>query len=586
MDPTDIQLYQRGARGYAPVWLTLTAGFVISAVVAWWFWREAEHLDRIRFQTTITNLIEQLDSRTARYGEELKRFADFLATQPVLSESMWQECISRPAPPGNLRAFVELAYVTRPNLLSRAEMEALLRAHATPSGRSLLPEIGPSSLSLKYHWRNACTLTPQEAERWIHNPRLANTWWPTMDGRLISSPRRLVPGIDGQPLACVSLMMPMFANDLLELIEHHSLDELWRLRAHRLKGLVIGTIRWQPFHDAASASGAGQVEFEAFASAISAADMSTNNWMGVGGTAESQVLKSGFRPRFKHIESWPFYRTRWQLVFYSTPWFDRQSTRGRAWVALGGGMGLTSLMAGLLAVQVRARRNQEIISSQLKHALEELDAARKQREQLSFDLHDGAIQSLYALQLSLSRAAEQAHAPLGKRLSEIRRNVTAVIGELRAFILRHEAGSGPIGDLASVLTAAVERSRSSTEATLCAQLSDEASQRLTSEQAVHLANLAREALSNALRHAGASRITVSLRDEGDQVAMEIQDDGCGFDRESPPHTGLGLTSMASRAREVGGELRIESRPGDGTRVTVFVPATVPSIPGSKSISQT
>ena len=186
---------------------------------------------------------------------------------------------------------------------------------------------------------------------------------------------------------------------------------------------------------------------------------------------------------------------------------------------------------------------------------------RRERERLSHDLHDGTIQSLYALQLGLSRAGEQARSALpalGTRLAEYRQNLTSVIGELRGFILRHEADAGPASDLAGVLATLVERLRSTSETVLHAELSPEAARRLSGEQAVHLANLAREALSNALRHAHAAHITVTLRDEPVGVTLEIADDGCGFDPAQPPHAGLGLTSMASRAQQAGGALHLES----------------------------
>ena len=566
-------------RAYAPAWWTLAVGLAASLVAAWWFWREAEQLDKTRFETTVTNVIEQLEARTARYAEELKRFADFLGAQSEVTVNIWQECISRPAPPGSLPAFTELAYVANLSLPSREDIEALLKeGRARQSGKPLLPEWGPADLDLRvrHHWRNGCTLTPEDTQVWLQQPQISAWWWSTLDGRLISSPRRLMPDLNGKPIAGVSFFVPIFAEDLLALIEQHSSDELWRLRARRFKGMVLGTIRWQPFRDAVFATSGGQVAFEAFAAAISAAEMTAENWLGVGEGAESQVLAPNFQPRFKHMQSWPFYRARWQLAFYSTELFDKHSTRGRAWFAFGTGMSMTILMASLLAVQVHARRKQEMISNELRAALDQLDTARKQREQLSYDLHDGAIQSLYALQLSLSACVEQTQPVLpilSKRLSDIRRNVTAVIGELRTFILRHEAGCGPTGDLTTVLNALVERSRSYTETTLRAHLSAEASRRLSSEQAVHLANLAREALSNALRHAEARSVTINLRAEPNRIVLEIEDDGRGFDRESPIHSGLGMASMAARAREAGGELRIDSRREQGTRVTVFVPVT-------------
>lgn len=265
--------------------------------------------------------------------------------------------------------------------------------------------------------------------------------------------------------------------------------------------------------------------------------------------------------------------------FWTTPTFDAQSHRRWSWIVAGVGTLLTVLTAGLLAVQVRARLRQESIAGELRAALGELEVARRERERLSHDLHDGTIQSLYALQLGLSRAGEQAlsaQPALGARLTDYRQNLTAVIGELRGYILRHEADESPQGDLAGVLAALVERLRGTTETELHAELSPEAARRLTGEQAVHLANLAREALSNALRHAHARRITVTLRGEPGRVALEIADDGCGFDPTQPPHAGVGLTSMTARAREARGELRIESRVGSGTRVRVLVPQSQPA----------
>jgi len=260
--------------------------------------------------------------------------------------------------------------------------------------------------------------------------------------------------------------------------------------------------------------------------------------------------------------------------FWTTPAFAAQSHRRWPWITAGVGGLVTVLTAGLLAVQVRARLRQESVTAELRTALDELDAARCERERLSHDLHDGTIQSLYALQLGLSRAADQAveAAPtLGTRLVGCRRNLTAIIGELRGYILRHEADEGAQGDLAGVLTALVERLRSTTETELQAEVSAEAARRLSGAQAVHLANLAREALSNALRHAHAGRITVTLRDEPDRVTLEIADDGCGFDPAAPPHTGVGLTSMRKRAAEAGGELRVSSSADKGTQVRVTVP---------------
>jgi signal transduction histidine kinase len=95
-----------------------------------------------------------------------------------------------------------------------------------------------------------------------------------------------------------------------------------------------------------------------------------------------------------------------------------------------------------------------------------------------------------------------------------------------------------------------------------------ASARVTGDEAVQLANIAREALSNALRHGRPERVDMDLRLEKECVVLEIVDDGEGFNPEAGRGSGLGLASMAARAREAGGALVVVSSRGKGTHVVV------------------
>ena len=83
--------------------------------------------------------------------------------------------------------------------------------------------------------------------------------------------------------------------------------------------------------------------------------------------------------------------------------------------------------------------------------------------------------------------------------------------------------------------------------------------------------VAQEALHNALRHSGASEVSVTLSRARGRVVLEVSDDGTGFDPELASG-GLGLASMRERAAGVGGVLRVSSAPGKGTRVRLAVPA--------------
>ena len=542
-----------------------------SLLAARWFWREAEQLDQAKFSAAVTGMVEQLDTQTERYAEQLERLGDLAESRQDISAADWKELVKKLEPMSNLPAFLELAYATNPMMPSRKAVEELERTEHRTTYMERSCRLSPE-LKVAQTWLNGTSLTPDDTQFWLDTKPVHECWLTAVNGRLRSSPRRLIPRNQGQPTTAVTLFAPVFANDFLEL-NTLSPEFSRQLRDYRFKGLVIGTINWKLFLETALPSANDQVTFDAFADAASPAQVSANTWMG-GVSDECRVLAHGFSPRFQTTQKWPFFRSTWQLVFYSTQQFDQNSTRYRAWVALAGGVLLSSVMAGAMAVQLRARLRQEVVSQQLRSTLNELEATRRERERLSLDLHDGTIQSLYALQLGLSRAADQAmeSSPLlGARLADYRRNLTGIIGQLRGYILRHEADDSPKSDLAGLLIALVERMRCTTETELFTEVSQKAASLLPGEQAVHWANLAHEALSNALRHSQARRITMALRHAPGRVILEICDDGRGFDPTAPPRTGIGLQSMKMRAANTGGTFELESLVGIGTRVSVSVP---------------
>jgi signal transduction histidine kinase len=81
--------------------------------------------------------------------------------------------------------------------------------------------------------------------------------------------------------------------------------------------------------------------------------------------------------------------------------------------------------------------------------------------------------------------------------------------------------------------------------------------------------IACEAVTNAACHSGASRVRVSLTQDGQHVHLQVNDQGCGFDPDADG-TGFGLVSMRERARAVGGDVRISSIPGHGSKVEVLL----------------
>jgi signal transduction histidine kinase len=96
------------------------------------------------------------------------------------------------------------------------------------------------------------------------------------------------------------------------------------------------------------------------------------------------------------------------------------------------------------------------------------------------------------------------------------------------------------------------------------QLSERTGQEIT--------RLVQEALTNVRRHAGAGHVSVELGTEGTLAFVEVSDDGRGFDPPSA-ETGIGRQSMGQRARELGGELDVQSAPGEGARIRFSIPTS-------------
>ena len=89
----------------------------------------------------------------------------------------------------------------------------------------------------------------------------------------------------------------------------------------------------------------------------------------------------------------------------------------------------------------------------------------------------------------------------------------------------------------------------------------------------HLYRLGQEALANASKHAQATQVTVAVTNDGTKVGLEVRDDGRGFDPAATYAGHLGLTTMRSRAGDIGAQIKIDSAPERGTLVRVQLPIT-------------
>jgi Signal transduction histidine kinase len=204
-------------------------------------------------------------------------------------------------------------------------------------------------------------------------------------------------------------------------------------------------------------------------------------------------------------------------------------------------------------------------------------AVVEERERISRDLHDGIIQSIYGVALSLEEVpflVGSAPDEAGVRVDRAIDSLNLTIREIRNFILglRSELlhGADVVAGLATLADEFGATGPSDVELDIA--VDPEAATALPVGYRVQLLQMAREALSNAVRHAHASRITLSLRSDGPVLELTVEDDGVGFDATAAPPSGhLGLANLRERATAIGGELTIDTVPGRGTRIRIRVP---------------
>jgi signal transduction histidine kinase len=204
----------------------------------------------------------------------------------------------------------------------------------------------------------------------------------------------------------------------------------------------------------------------------------------------------------------------------------------------------------------------------------------EERERISKDLHDGIIQGLYGIALSLEDLPELMEDDREEAVGRVDRAIDGLnvtIQDIRSFIqgLHSELGLG--GDLADGLASLAHEFRLNSLVDVDVDLDGgrAAASILPVGHRVHLLNIAREALSNASRHGRAPQGRIELATEGEQLVLTITDDGVGFDPRIDPGEGhLGLANLRSRAATMRGTALVDSAPGKGTRIIVRVPVEV------------
>ncbi|MFE3445174.1 GAF domain-containing protein [Nocardia sp. NPDC059180] len=246
------------------------------------------------------------------------------------------------------------------------------------------------------------------------------------------------------------------------------------------------------------------------------------------------------------------------------------------------GVLVTVRPADMAVLDSTGRRMMTAFADQAALAVQLADTQRRMREldvvserdRIARDLHDHVIQRLFAVGLSLQGTVQRARAPEVKsRLADTINDIQSIVQDIRHSIFDlHASSTAETPVLRKRLHALVGEMTAETDLRTSIRLSGPVSV-LSPTMFDHVEAVLREALSNVVRHARASAVSVKLT-IGDDVFLEVIDDGVGLPDIIERHSGL--ANMAARTEEAGGTFGVEPNPSGGTILRWSVP--MPQVP--------
>ncbi len=245
----------------------------------------------------------------------------------------------------------------------------------------------------------------------------------------------------------------------------------------------------------------------------------------------------------------------------------------------------SALLALWMRSIMRESTQRKRLIEQLQKTQENLAAAERQagilqeRQRLAQGIHDTLAQGFTSIVMQLEAAEEALLSgadPVQSHIQQARDTARTSLTEARRLVQALRPVPLDEASLVEALRRVVDRwmqeSRLETEFTVTGE-----PQALHPEVEVTLLRALQEALANVHQHAQAQQVNITLSYMADQVILDVQDDGCGFDPENPPHAtdrvgaGYGLQAMRERVSQLRGEVILESSPESGTTVAVQIP---------------
>lgn len=220
------------------------------------------------------------------------------------------------------------------------------------------------------------------------------------------------------------------------------------------------------------------------------------------------------------------------------------------------------------SLDITARRQAEEAARSLSGRL--IHAQEDERMRLARELHDDLNQSLALLAIDLDMLGQNppgTSSEVGERMRDLSERVKDLSASVRR--LSHELHPAKLEQLG--LAAAVRGLCRELGAAHNIEVGFEAHavpRKVPDEIALCLYRIAQEGLQNVIKHSGSATAKVELTSSGNELCLIVSDRGRGFHSMAAEDGSLGLTSMRERVRLVGGQISVESRKGEGTRITV------------------
>jgi PAS domain S-box-containing protein len=201
-------------------------------------------------------------------------------------------------------------------------------------------------------------------------------------------------------------------------------------------------------------------------------------------------------------------------------------------------------------------------------------AVLEERERFARDLHDGIIQSIYAVGLALDQAKLDIRPPNEAAKTQIEvslKSLARVVQDIRNYIFDLRPQALKYQGLRARLEGLIKELRVNTLLPIQAKIDEDIDTYLSDTQASHIFHICHEALANTARHARASQIYLHLTRVNNLIELQIEDNGIGFEYDpqvAPGHRGL--TNIQSRATQIDARLKIDTAPQQGTRLTLVL----------------